>query len=68
MENPIKQKVEVKHSESKTAWNIIGTTFGGKYKIARIPYHQINKDGQYNTQEKSEALETAKFIAYSINK
>lgn len=28
----------VKHSESKTAWNITGSVIVGNYKIARIPY------------------------------
>lgn len=33
-----KGKWTVKHSESKTAWNVIGTVLGGKYKVARCPY------------------------------
>lgn len=33
-----KGKWDVKHSQSKTAFNVIGTTLGGKYKIARCPY------------------------------
>lgn len=37
MEN-LKIKTKVVHSQSKTAWNVIGEQLGGKYKIARIPY------------------------------
>ena len=29
---------EVKHSVSKTAFNVVGTNLGRKYKIARCPY------------------------------
>lgn len=29
---------ELKHSESKNAWNIIGTNLGTRYKIARLSY------------------------------
>lgn len=62
-------EVKIKHSESKTAWNIIGTIPGGKYKIARIPYHQDDKKGMemYNTKQKVEALEHAEFIMFCFN-
>jgi len=33
---------KVSHSESKDAWNVIGTSLGRKYKIARIPYLVID--------------------------
>ena len=33
-----KGKWEVKHSNSKTAYNVVGTALGEKYKIARCPY------------------------------
>lgn len=62
-------RTKVKHSESKNAWNVIGDVCGGKYKIARIPYSQI--EGEYseihNTREKAEALEHAMFISYCFN-
>ena len=71
MKNPLNQKVTIKHSESKTAWNIIGTRLGDRYKIARIPYHQLTDDGEYkeeyNTREKAKALEIAQFIRNSFN-
>jgi hypothetical protein len=82
MENP-KIKVKIKHSESKHAWNIIGSGgYGGKYKIARIPYCQINKEGLdicwgdtqdegdwaiHNTRQKSEALNHAEWIVFCFN-
>lgn len=30
-------KTKVVHSESKLAWNVVGTQCGRKYKIARVP-------------------------------
>lgn len=33
-----KGRWEVKHSQSKTAYNVVGTVLGCKYKIARCPY------------------------------
>jgi len=65
MKNPgIKTKVV--HSESKPAWNVIGTKFGGKYKIARITYYVFD-DEILATREKNEALEHAEFISYCFN-
>jgi len=29
---------QVKHSESKFAFNVVGTIPGCKYKVARVPY------------------------------
>lgn len=68
MENP-KINVKIKHSESKNAWNIIGTMPGKKYKIARIPYHQEEKEGweMYNTRQKAEALKHAEWISFCFN-
>jgi|TARA_R110000824_G_scaffold281574_1_gene469907 hypothetical protein len=61
--------VKIKHSESKNAWNIIGDIAGGKYKIARIPYHQNKEKGMemYNTREKAYALNDAEFISFCLN-
>jgi len=62
-------ETKVKHSESKNAWNVIGDVCGGKYKIARVPYNQLeSKDSEiYNTREKAEALEHAMFISFCFN-
>ena len=60
-------KTEVVHSKSKTAWNVIGTCPGGKYKIARCPYHVIDGSEIYNTRSKYEALEHALFISNAFN-
>lgn len=56
----------VVHSESKTAWNVIGTRLGDKYKIARVPY---NISGNYilDEREKKEAYEHAVFISTCFN-
>ena len=61
--------VKIKHSESKNAWNIIGDIAGGKYKIARIPYHQNEEKGMemHNTRQKADALNDAEFISFCLN-
>ena len=68
MENP-NIKVKIKHSESKTAWNIIGLKAGAKYKIARVPYYKSEGEDMeiYNTRQKVEALKHAEFIAFCFN-
>jgi hypothetical protein len=66
MKNP-NIEVEIKHSESKTAWNIIGTIPGTKYKIARVPYLNISNNETLNTKSKSEALKHAEWIAFCFN-
>jgi hypothetical protein len=56
---------KVKHSESKNAFNVIGTVLGGNYKIARCPYPVYEFEGaeDRNAKEKSEAEANAKLIA-----
>jgi hypothetical protein len=66
MENP-NIKTEVKHSESKDAWNVIGISLGGKYKIARIPYVVTKDSIMLTTIERYEALKHAKFISHCFN-
>lgn len=60
-------KTKVKHSESKSAWNIIGDNMGEKYKIARVPYLIVDDDEILSTQNKEEALEHAMFISFCFN-
>lgn len=57
---------KVKHSESKTAWNVIGTQLGGKYKIAQCPYI-ITKSPLYtvNAKTKAEAEQEANALLIS---
>jgi len=62
-----KIRTEVKHSKSKDAWNVIGTTLGSKYKIARIPYTVVPDSEILNTRNKHEALEHALFISKCFN-
>lgn len=66
MENP-NIKTKVVHSKSKDAWNVVGTSLGRKYKIARVPY-LISEDEIINTMDKSEALLHAQFISRCFNK
>jgi len=66
MKDP-KLEVETRHSESKTAWNVVGIALGGKYKIAKIPYIIVLDNEFLTTENRLEALNTAKFIAYCLN-
>jgi len=60
MKNVTKGDVEIKHSESKTAFNIVGTVLGGKYKIARFPYNDFGKGLETVTDnDKAEANSNA---------
>lgn len=65
MKNP-NIKTKVVHSQSKSAWNVIGDIPGGKYKIARIPY--LTTDDEISTSRyRKESLEHAQFISYCFN-
>lgn len=65
MENP-NIKTKVVHSQSKSAWNVVNTGLGGKFKIARVPYLVTGND-IIDTVEKSEALRHAQFISRCFN-
>lgn len=65
MKNP-KIKTRVVHSQTKSAWNIVGKNLGGKYKIARIPYIALQEDDLTEGNRK-EAFEHAEFISYCFN-
>lgn len=65
MKNP-NIKTKVVHSQTKSAWNVIGTIFGSKYKIARIPYLTANDDVT-TERERKEAFEHAQFISFCFN-
>lgn len=59
-------KTKVVHSQKNSAWNVIGTELGAKYKIARCPY--ITSDNEEITEkERKEALEHAQFISNCFN-
>lgn len=65
MKNP-KIKTKVVHSDSKLAWNLIGTKLGGKYKIASVPYAP-SSDHDVMERNKGEAKEHAEFISHCFN-
>jgi hypothetical protein len=66
MENP-KITTKIKHSESKSAWNVIGTKLGGKYKIARVPYVKV-EDSTFITEcNNLEAKRHAEWISFCFN-
>lgn len=54
---------DIKHSESKDAFNIVGTVVGGHYKIARIPYLVTESLIEVNRREKLEAQYNSKLIS-----
>jgi hypothetical protein len=60
-------KTTVEHSESKNAWNVVGTIPGLKYKIARCPYIVVPESEILTTLNKNEALEHALFISKAFN-
>lgn len=66
MLNP-KIKTKVVHSKSKDAWNIVSTSLGAKFKIARVPY-MISGHDKIDTKERCEALLHAEFISKCFNK
>lgn len=65
MKNP-NIKTRVVHSQSKPAWNIVGETLGGKYKIARVPYLVLECD-TLTQRNRQEAFEHANFISHCFN-
>jgi hypothetical protein len=60
-------RTEVKHSQSKNAWNVVGTDYGKKYKIARIPYDIVENDDKTSMINMVEAKEHAIFISECFN-
>jgi predicted O-linked N-acetylglucosamine transferase (SPINDLY family) len=60
-------KTKVVHSQSNTAWNVIGDQLACKYKIARIPYLVVEGSEILTTQNKHEALTHAQFISRCFN-
>ena len=65
MNNP-NIKTKVVHSQTKSAWNVIGQSRGNKYKIARIPYTVFNNE-DLGSRERAEALHHAEFISFCFN-
>lgn len=59
---------KVVHSQTKPAWNVVGTKLGRKYKIARCPYQVIQGSETLDTRERKEAFEHATFISDCFNK
>lgn len=63
-----KIKTKVVHSKTKPAYNVIGTTLGSKFKIARIPYLvDENLSEDWNNREMDEAKAHAEFISRCFN-
>jgi hypothetical protein len=66
MNKPTDGPWEIKHSQTKDAWNIVGTRLSDLYKIARLPYIQDKRMGvQWNEDQKAEQLANARLIAAS---
>ena len=60
-----KGKWKVVHSESKTAFNVVGTVLGGKHKIARCPYVEYAGYPKASQADKNESEANAKLIAHA---
>jgi len=65
MKNP-NIKTKVVHSQSKSAWNIVGESLGAKYKIARVPY-LVFEHQELSDRNRKEAFEHAEFISHCFN-
>ncbi len=65
MRNP-NIKTRVVHSQTKSAWNVVGESLGGKYKIARVPYLTIDNQN-ISDRNRKEAFDHATFISYCFN-
>lgn len=59
-------KTTIVHSRTKSAWNVVGTEIGKKYKIARVPY-DIGRCSVVDERNRKEAFEHAEFISYCFN-
>ena len=59
-------RTKVVHSRTKSAWNVIGTKLGDKYKIARVPYVATN-DEIITNKNRAEALHHAEYISFCFN-
>lgn len=57
---------KVVHSEKNSAWNVVNSNLGGKYKIARVPYVTSDNDNN-TTNNRLEALLHAQFICDRFN-
>lgn len=66
MNNP-NIKTKVVHSQTKSAWNVVGTILGNKYKIARVPYIVADDFEELTEKFRKEAFEHAEFISYCFN-
>lgn len=60
-----KGKWEIKHSETKDAFNICGTLVGDKYKIARISYLVTKSSMKLTEKDKTQAKYDAQLIAHA---
>jgi hypothetical protein len=65
MQNP-NITTKVVHSQTKTAWNVIGE-LGCKHKVARVPYLVFDDDDELTKTERAEAKMHAEFISYCFN-
>ncbi len=66
MNKPTDGPWEIKHSQTKDAWNIVGTRLGGLYKIARLPYHQDKRmSDSWNKAQAEEQKANARLIIAS---
>lgn len=59
-------QTRIVHSQSKSAWNVVGKSLGGKYKICRVPYF-VTEDELISSRNRTEAYEHAEFISYCFN-
>jgi len=59
-------ETKVQHSQSNTAWNVIGIRPGTKHKIARVPYIMADSD-ELSKHNREEARTHAEYISDCFN-
>ena len=58
-------KTKVVHSQSKSAWNVVGTELGGNYKITRVPY-LVGVCEHIDAKNRGDAYKIAEFISKKL--
>lgn len=63
-------KTKVIHSQTKAAWNIVGTMPNDTYKLVRVPYYingRVAIDDPINQEERKRAFKLAESISKFLN-
>lgn len=59
-------KTKVVHSSKNNSWNVVGTTLGAKYKVARIPY-AVSEIEVVTNELSNESKNIAEYLSFCLN-